>query len=488
MRESTRTPSLLDALIPLSLLIGLLGLSVYIFGDDSSSGANQIALVMAAGVAALIGVKNGHQWESIEQAVIEGVSVSAIAILILLAVGALIGALLLSGTVQTLIYYGLQVINPHFFYVTACVVAALTAVCIGSSWTVAGTLGIAFIGMAQAMQLSLPVTAGAVVSGAYFGDKLSPLSDTTNLASAVAGVDIFEHIRYMLWTTVPSFLISLVIFYFIGGASQIADSQMIAQVEKGLLENYTIAWYLLLPLALVFLLAIRRVAALPTILLGAIIGGVFAVLFQPESVARLSAGYNVHGFFRPLVAVWIALFDGYKASTGVEMLNDLLSRGGMSSMLQTVWLIICAMAFGAVMEKAGLLHALLHGIATRIESVSALIVTTLFTCVSANVVTADQYIAIVLPGRMFRLEYQKHGLSGKMLSRTLEDSATITSPLVPWNTCGAYMAATLGVATLAYLPFAFFNWIGPIISAIYAITRFRLSYLDQDAVEGEPHC
>ncbi|CAA0117096.1 Malate-2H(+)/Na(+)-lactate antiporter [BD1-7 clade bacterium] len=481
MHKSPRAPSLLQALLPLSILIALLGLSVYFFGDDASSGANQIALLLAAGAAALVGLKNGYRWDDMEKAIIEGISVSMIAILILLCVGALIGTWLLSGTVQTLIYYGLLLINPDYFLFTACIVCAVTALCIGSSWTVAGTLGIAFMGMAQAMGLSAAMTAGAVISGAYFGDKLSPLSDTTNLASAVTGVNLFEHIRYMLWTTLPSFAIALAGFLWLGMGLHGNVAGNIVEAANALKTNYTITPMLLIPMLLVFIMAWRRMPALPTIFIGALIGGVFAVFYQKQSIGVMMADYHGPEGLKSVVAVWQALARGFVSHTTSASLNELLSRGGMSSMLPTVWLILCAMTFGSVMEKVGLLQSILHAIARRIESVSVLIVTTLFTCISANIVTSDQYIAIVLPGRMFRLEYEKHRLAGRMLSRTLEDSATLTSALVPWNTCGAYMAATLGVATFTYLPFAFFNWVGPLVSALYAITRFRLAYLDDES-------
>lgn len=474
--------SLWLALLPVVLLMLMLGASVYYFSDDSSYGANQIALLLAASVAALIGIRNGHQWADIEQGIISGIANAMIAVLILLVVGALIGSWMLAGTVQSLIYYGLMLISADWFYAAACLVCGISAMSIGSSWTVAGTLGVAFMGMASAMQLNPAIAAGAVISGAYFGDKLSPLSDTTNLASAVTNTPLFVHIQNLLWTTVPGFLIALLLFSFLGGEASLASEQSIQATMQGLEQNFDLGLHLLVPVVFVFVMAWLKISALPTIFAGALIGGLFAVVFQDQAVVRfaINSGFSesLSVIEQNLLAVWKVLFDGYSSNTGLEALDSLLSRGGMSSMLNTVWLILCAMAFGSVMEQVGLMQRILTAILTSVESTTGLIVTTVFTCIGANVMTADQYIAIVLPGRMYRLEYAKRGLASQNLSRTLEDSATMTSPLIPWNTCGAYMAATLGVATLSYLPYAFFNLLGPILCIAYAITHFRIIPLD----------
>lgn len=470
--------SLWLALLPVILLMMMLGASVYYFSDDSSYGANQIALLISAAVAAAIGVRLGHKWADIEQGIISGIANAMIAVLILLVVGSLIGSWMLAGTVQSLIYYGLMMISAEWFYAAACLVCGIAAMSIGSSWTVAGTLGVAFMGMAMAMQLDPAITAGAVISGAYFGDKLSPLSDTTNLASAVTGTPLFVHIQNLLWTTVPSFVIALIIFLFLGGESTLESEQSIRETMQGLDANFNIGLHLLIPVAVVFIMAWKQIPALPTIFAGALIGGLFAILFQPEAIIRfaLESGFadGISVAEQNLLAVWKVLFDGYSTNTGQDALDSLLSRGGMSSMLNTVWLILCAMAFGSVMEQVGLLERIIKAILSSVESTTGLIVTTVFTCIGANVMTADQYIAIVLPGRMYKLEYAKRGLAPQNLSRTLEDAATMTSPLIPWNTCGAYMAGTLGVATLSYLPYAFFNLLGPILCIAFAVTHFRI--------------
>jgi NhaC family Na+:H+ antiporter len=475
--------SLWLALLPVAFLMLMLGASVCYFSDDSSYGANQIALLLAASLAALIGIRNGHQWVDIEQGIISGIANAMIAVLILLVVGALIGSWMLAGTVQSLIYYGLMLISADWFYSVACLVCGISAMSIGSSWTVAGTLGVAFMGMASAMQLNPAIAAGAVISGAYFGDKLSPLSDTTNLASAVTNTPLFEHIHNLLWTTVPGFLIAFLLFSFFGGEASLASSQSIQSTMLGLEQNFDLGMHLLIPVALVFVMAWLKLSALPTIFAGALIGGLFAIAFQDQAVIRfaINSGFseNLSVIEQNLLAVWKVLFDGYNSNTGIEALDDLLSRGGMSSMLNTVWLILCAMAFGSVMEQVGLMQRILTFIMSSVESTTGLIITTVFTCIGANIMTADQYIAIVLPGRMYKLEYAKRGLASQNLSRTLEDSATMTSPLIPWNTCGAYMAATLGVATLSYLPYAFLNLLGPILCIAYAITHFRIIPLQE---------
>lgn len=475
-------PSLLDALVPTGSLITLLALSVYLFGEDSSYGANQIALILCAFVAAGVGLKNGQRWADIETALLGGINMAMGAVLILLAVGALIGSWILSGTVPAMIYYGLKLMDPSWFYASSCLVCALIALSIGSSWTVAGTIGVGFIGVAGGLGLSVEITAGAIISGAYFGDKMSPLSDTTNLAPASVGVGLFEHIRHMLWTTVPSITLALVGFSIIGLNTEIENnSAQIAALLQQLDQQFTINLLALAPLLLVLLLAWRRVPAFPSIIIGALGGCLIALLMQRSVVIAFTDDNTLAPAMAILKGIWIALFDGYSATTGNKQLDTLLSRGGMSSMLNTVWLIISAMIFGAAMESTGLLRRLVSGALAWVDSSTSLIIVTLLTCFGANIVTADQYISIILPGRMFKLEFERRNLAAINLSRALEDSGTVTSPLVPWNTCGAYMAGTLGVATFAYLPFCLFNLITPLISASYALLKFQIVPLDREA-------
>ena len=464
---TARAPSLSDALLPIGVLVVLLSLSVYLFGDASSSGPNQIALMSAAFIAGLVGLKNGLRWAEIEEGILAGIHMAMKANLILLAVGALIGTWILAGTVPTMIWLGLKLISAEYFYLTSCLICALTALSIGSSWTVAGTLGIGLMGVAAGLGLDPAITAGAIISGAYFGDKLSPLSDTTNLAPAAAGADLFAHIRNMLRTTVPALLIALVIFFALGQqASAEHDTSRIAEVLSALEAQFNLGWHLLLPVALLLLLAVRQWAAFPAVFLAALLGAVFAIVFQPEVMARLSD--PAAGALAPLKTVWTALFAGYESASGNAELDGLLSKGGMASMLTTVWLIICAMCFGGVLERLDLLQRLLQSALRLVRSNSGLVASTITTTIGTNIITADQYIALVLPGRMYRAEYEKRGLAPTSLSRALEDGGTLTSVLVPWNTCGAYMAATLGVATLSYLPYCFFNLIMPVMAIALA--------------------
>lgn len=482
MTESTgRTPSLAVSLIPIAVLIALLAGSVALFGDGSSGGPNQIALILAAGVGIIIAVTHGHTWKSVETGIVNGISLAMGAILILLVVGALIGSWILAGIVPTMIYYGLQLLSPAIFFPSACALCALVSLATGSSWTTAGTVGVALIGIAAAQDLSLGLAAGAVISGAYFGDKMSPLSDTTNLAPAMAGTDLFTHIRHMAWTTTPSIILALILFAIVGlrvAAPQ--DTAAVNVILESLSGSFEIGLHLLLPLALVLFLVIRKMPALPALLIGALTGCVFAVLFQQEAVITYAAAADKPAWAALIKGAWMSLFDGYRLESGNAALDELLSRGGMGSMLSTVWLILSAMMFGAVMETTGMLGRIAASILSMVRGTGSLIAATLGTSLGMNIVASDQYIAIVLPGRMFRAEYARRGLAPKNLSRALEDAGTLTSPLVPWNTCGAFMATTLGVATFTYLPFAFFNLINPLVSAIYGFTGFTIEEVPED--------
>lgn len=462
------------ALIPVLFLVVLLACSVYLFGADSSYGANQIALVLATCVAALVARYRGVSWRESQEGIVHGIGVGLGPTLILLSVGMLIGTWILCGTVPAMIYYGVEVLNPSIFYAASAAICAIVAISIGSSWTVAGTLGIGLMGIAGSFELSPAITAGAVISGAYFGDKLSPMSDTTNLAAAATGVDLFDHIRHMLWTTVPAFTLALVLFAAIGGSGG-ATPQEIAELQASLAREFSIGVHLLLPLLLMLGLVFKRFPAYPSIVISALAGALFAVIFQPGQVARLAGDSpDLSGAWLLLKGIWTALFNGYSSASGNEFLDALLSKGGMSSMLNTVWLIICALGFGGVLERTGILSYLL-GLALRgVKSVGSLITTTVVTCIGTNILAADQFIAVALPGRMYRNEYTRMHLSRLNLSRTLEDSATLTSALIPWNTCGAYMSATLGVATFTYAPFAFFNLACPVLAILYGYLHFAL--------------
>ncbi|MFK8016178.1 MAG: Na+/H+ antiporter NhaC, partial [Gammaproteobacteria bacterium] len=470
--------------LPIAALIVMLGTSVYVFGDSSSSGPNQIVLTLCAGIAAIIAIKNGHTWSSILEAIIQGISTAMGAILILLSVGGLIGTWLMSGTVPSLIYYGLEILNPQVFYAATCFICLIASLATGSSWTVAGTLGVALIGVATGLELSLAITAGAIVSGAYFGDKMSPLSDSTNLAPAVVGTDLFRHIRHMLWTTGPSIIIALILFAIIGLGIDTQPGQSNETLETlsaALQSEFNISPLTLIPMFVVFFMAFKKVPPLPTILFGALLGGFMAMILQPDVVVAFANAPEHNRALAMTKGVWMALADGYSASTGVAEVDDLLSRGGMSSMLVTIWLILTALAFGAVLEHSGMLMRLIQSAIRGAKSTGSLILTVVLSAIGINIVAADQYIAIVLPGRMFKAEFKRRGLAPVNLSRVIEDSGTLTSPLIPWNTCGAFMASTLGVATFAYLPYAFFNLINPLISVAYGFTGFTIEKLDEQA-------
>ena len=475
MQNNPKTPTMLDVITPILLLIIMLSFSVYLYGDDSSYGANQIALILSACVAAIVGIKNGYKWKDIESGIVKGIGMGMSAILILLAVGALIGTLIMSGTVPAMIYYGLNILSPSIFYFATCIICAIAALSIGSSWTVAGTLGVALMGIATGLGLSPSITAGAVISGAYFGDKMSPLSDTTNLAPAIAGTDLFTHIKHMLWTTGPSLVIALVMFLFIGLTTEVSgNAQGLELIQTTLQNTFNISIVSFIPIIIIFILAYNKVPAFPTILIGALLAGLFSAILQPQIVKNFVAQPELSTSLVMISGVWTALHSGFVLESGVEIVDDLLSRGGMASMLNTIWLVICALTFGAVLETTNLLKKLVESVLLLANSTGSLIITTIATCIGINIIAADQYISIVLPGRMYRAEFARKKLAARNLSRTLEDSGTITSPLIPWNTCGAYMSASLGVATFSYLPFCFFNIINPLVAIIYAILNIKI--------------
>lgn len=468
------------AMLPLFFLMGLLIGVVQLFGDDATSGPTQISLLLAAVLVSIIGVYRGIPWNSLENAMIKGISMALKPCMILLTIGALIGSWMLAGTTPTLIYIGLGLLSPDWFYPAALIISAIVAVSTGSAWTTAGTIGLALVGVAQVMGLSTAVTAGAVISGAYFGDKMSPLSDSTNLAPAMVGADLFVHIRHMFWTTFPAFVISLILFIYIGWDSEVLNlpTQEIQNTRTTLQNNFDLGWHTLIPLFLLLGLAIKKVPALPTISVGVLSGCAIALVYQSE-VIRHFVALDVPGsdFALNAKGIFLVMADGYSASTGDDNLDKLLSQGGMSAMLNTIWLIIAAMCFSGVMEFTGCLSRISNAVLSRVRGTGSLIASTVFTSIGFNIVAADQYIAIVMPGRMYKLEFEKRQLAPENLSRTLEDAGTMTSALVPWNTCGAFMAGTLGVATLAYLPFAFLNLLSPIIAIIYGIFNIRISPL-----------
>jgi NhaC family Na+:H+ antiporter len=463
-------PSLADSLLPIGALVGLLSLSYYLFRDEASYGPNQVALLFCSLIAAGLAFKNGHPWEGIRRAMVDGVATGIGAIGILLAVGALIGTWALSGTIVAMVYYGLEILSPNHFYATAALICAAVAFSIGSSWTTAGTIGIGLIGIAGSMDLSLTITAGAIISGAYFGDKASPLSDTANLATAAAGSELFSHIRESLWTSVPALLLAVAGFWFLGKPGDFDASSMLTTIQA----HVAVSLWSFLPLVLVLGLALLRFPPMTTIFLGALAGGALALVLNPDAVAAFAKNPQLPRSLALVKGVWSALATGYHVETGDASIDQLMSRGGMLSMMVTVWLIISALAFGAAVEHGGFMSRLIDPALRRVRSDGGLATLLVATCFGANVITSDQYIAVVLPGRLFRSEFLKRGLAPVFLSRVIGDSAIVTSPLVPWNSCGAFMAATLGVPVLGYVGFCFFNLLNPLITILFSFLGFRV--------------
>ena len=457
---------------PIVLLVFLLFSAVQLFGADASYGPNQVALLIASAAAGLVGMYRGLTWTEVQESMVAGIKVGLGPILILLAVGGLIGSWMIAGTVPAMIYYGVSILNPSIFFAAAAIICALASISIGSSWSVAGTLGIGLIGIADSYGLSPAVAAGAIISGAYFGDKLSPLSDTTNLAAACTSVDLFEHIRHMLWTTVPAFCIALLFFSLIPSGAATAPEQ-IAELKAAISKEFNVGVGVLTPLAVMIGLIWKRVPAYPAIMLAALSGILTALALQVDVVRKFALMVNPETTIPVVEGLWRTLFAGFEGTTTNEELNRLISKGGIASMLNTVWLIVSALAFGGVLERTGILQQILDGVLKLVKSTGDLVAATVTGGFITNILAADQFLAIALPGRLFSSTYDDRGLSRENLSRTLEDSATMTSALIPWNTCGAYMAATLGVVTFDYAPYAIFNFACPLIAIGFGYLSFK---------------
>jgi NhaC family Na+:H+ antiporter len=476
MKQNHPTAQLLLALTPLVVLMALLWFNVgEVYGDDALSGSNQVILMLAAFVAAVIGVFNGSTVEAVFAKIKTNIHDTTQAIFILILIGGLAGTWLLGGVVPAMIYYGLDLINVQFFLPTAVIISALISLSTGSSWSTTATVGIALMGIGQTIGIPSPVVAGAVISGAYFGDKLSPLSDTTNLAPAMAGTDLFTHIRYMLYTTVPSLIIALILFTVLGlGYKDGAlDAAEVAEVQSLLSAQFNITPWLFLVPAIVILLISRKIDALVAISIGIFSGLVAALVFQQPLLQELGTGAH------PIYEIAMrSVYGSIAVPSEHPILSDLLSTSGMSGMLGTVWLILSAMAFGGAMEASGFLATITNAIIRFARGSASLITSTLVACGVLNVTASDQYLAIVVPGRMFKDVYRERGLAPENLSRTLEDSGTVTSVLIPWNTCGAYQSSVLGVATGDYFMYAFFNLISPVMTLIYAWVGIRIKKIE----------
>jgi NhaC family Na+:H+ antiporter len=487
--KEPREPSLLDALIPMVTLLVLLSLTIVLFGIDATNGPLQVALLASGVVAGLVALKNGHSHAALAESAIGGVSSAMGAIFILLGVGALIGTWNLSGTIPTVVAYGIELLRPAIFFAAVAVICALVGMVTGSSWTTAGTLGVAFMGMAPILGVSTTVAAGAIISGSYMGDKMSPLSETTVLVpSLVGGVTTNEHIRGMAWTVVPSFLLALAVYIVVGLTSDTAGSAIDTAVARDVLESvYTISPITLLPIVLLIVLSLKRVPPFLAIFATAVFSGVLACIIQPDVVTAFVDEPGQGTLLTSIEAVYAAMATGFVLASGHEALDELFSRGGMASMLSTVWLILAALSFAAIMEYAGFLNRLINPLLSRATTAARLLITVGVTAIGLNVVAGDQYVAVVLPSRVFRMEFTERGLAPRMLSRTVEDTGTVTSPLVPWNSCGAYMTGVLGVSTFQYAPWAFFNYFNPLVALTYAVTGFHVERIaPEPEPQGEP--
>jgi NhaC family Na+:H+ antiporter len=480
-----KDPSLWDALIPMLFLVLTIALSIILYGIDSTAGPLQVALLMSAVVGALIAHKNGHSWERLAKAIVEGISVAMTAVFILLMVGALIGVWNMSGTIATIVYYGIQILSPEWFFFTAALITAAVGLATGSSWTTAATVGVALMGIAKAMGVSPEIAAGAVISGAYFGDKMTPLSETTILAPQLVGSNIYLHIRSMMWSAIPALGIALALFAFIGFTSDTPVPPIDESAALSALSSaYNINLLTLLPVAVLLYLSFRRVPAFLTILTGALAGIIVAIVLQPNVVLAFANAPELGTALELLKGSWSAMATGFTSTTGVAPIDTLFSGGGMSSMLGTIWLVLGAMSFGAVMEYAGFTERLVRPVQVKAKSAGALIASAIGTSIGLNIVAGDQYIAIILPARMFQVSFRKAGLHPEALATAVENSGTVTSPLVPWNSCGAYMASTLGVSTLLYLPYCFFNLANPLLGLIYGFTGFKVMKLEPQEVDA----
>ena len=476
--ESVKKPSLFQALIPIVVLILLLVVNVVlVFGDNALGGANQIVLLVAGAVAAAIGMYNGYTWYSIQKGIVKSIKSALPALIILLLIGALAGTWMVSGVVPAMIYYGLDLLHPKIFLVATCIICAVVSMATGSSWTTAATVGIALIGIGDVLGFNKGMVAGAILSGAYFGDKMSPLSDTTNLAPAMAGTDLITHIKYMALTTIPSIVITLIIFLIIGFTFESAGNVTDVNELKTAIESKIVItpWLFIVPVA-VILLIVKKVDAIPALFIGSLLGGLFALIFQQDLIVALAESTSLT-FEAAYEVIVNAMTTDMSIPTENELVNELLKTGGMNGMLGTIWLIICAMIFGGVMEKTGMLKTITNTLIPLAKSTGSLITTTTVTCVTFNVTASDQYLAIVVPGKMFSKIYKERGLHPKVLSRTLEDSGTVTSVLIPWNTCGAYHSGVLGVATGDYFMYCFFNILSPIMTMIFGFFNIKIAKL-----------
>lgn len=463
--KNKKQATLADALIPISFLALFLCVSIFKYGTSP-----HIPLIGGAIVAGLVAIfKLNYSWNEIEESMFSSIKMAMQAILIIMIIGVLIGTWIISGIVPAMIYWGLDILSPSIFLVATTLICAIISISTGSSWTTMGTVGVALLAIGQGLNIPSTLVCGAIISGSYFGDKLSSLSETTNLSPAMAGCDIFDHIKFMLYSTIPTLIICLIIYSIMGikYSGQEVDLSQINLIRTTLESSYnTLSPILFIPPIIVITLVIFKVPAIPGLLCGVVLGAIFAVLFQDASIGDIIN----------------AAHSGFISNTGVASVDELLSKGGLMSMMSTISLTICALSLGGILEKTGMLQVIASSILRFAKGTFGVVFATMFTCIMTNVVAGEQYLSIVIPGSMFKKEYIRRGLHPKMLSRALEDSGTLTSALIPWNTCGAYIYGTLGISAFEYFPYAFLNLLNPIISLLLISIGFNIAKLSKNEI------
>ena len=461
--QSGRKATLFEAMIPITALMIFLGVGIFMYGASP-----HVPLVGATAIAAVVAVyRLGYKWTDLEESMFKSINMAMQAILIIIIIGILIGTWIVSGVVPCMIYWGLKILSPNIFLVASVLICCIVSLATGSSWSTMGTVGVALLGIGQSLGMPIGLVVGSIISGAYFGDKLSPLSDTTNLAPAMAGTDLFTHIKYMLYSTIPSLIICLIIYGIIGMkySGQALDVTQIELIRSTLLSSFnTLSPVLLLAPIIVIGLVIFKVPAIPGLIIGAVTGILFAVFLQGQSLGIILESAQ----------------NGYVSTTGVAIVDDLLSKGGLMNMMSTVSMTICALSLGGILEKTGMLEVVASSLLRFAKGVFGTVLCTMITCTFTNVIAGEQYLSIVIPGRMYSKEFEKRGLHPKMLSRALEDSGTLSSPLVPWNTCGAYIAGTLGVSAFVYAPYALLNIINPLVSLALIAFKFKIARIEDE--------
>ena len=480
-----KPPSLADAVIPLVAMVVFIGGSLILFGLDALDGPIQVALIASCLVAALIALKNGFKWGDVQAAGQSAMGSITSAVFILLSVGALIGTWNMSGTIPTLVYYGIQVLSPTWFYAATALICGIVAMSIGSSWTTAGTIGVGLMGIGLMLGVNPAIAAGAVISGAYLGDKLSPLSETTILTAQMVKVDVMTHVRAQAWTSLPAFGIAMIIFLILGftsGGDVVAPAPQEVELEE-LSNVFNITAWNLLPLLLLVVMSVRKVPASMALFVSAVFAGFVGAFTQAPKMAAF-IGVESLNIISAIKATWLSMAVGFNAETGLADIDRLVSRGGMDSMLFTLWLIIGAVTFGALMDELGLIGRLTAPLLEHAKSQGQLFLAVFATGFGLNIIAGDQYIALVLPARTYRAEFARRGLAPTNLSRLAADSGTVTSPLIPWNSCGAFMSSTLGVSTLLYAPFALFNIFSPLLDIGYGFTGFKIEKTEPEELEG----